>query len=322
MKKISFIQLAVVAILTFSCSDNQISSRVNTDEVEQTEAKAVPVINAFTTTNNKLSDYWYKGTAEISSYTLDQNRYNDVHPGQAVLIFVTEDFLTDKMVKNDHYKNPNSAPILKTNMIRKFPTGIYDYSMMTSVFTPVNSDKHVQTFKISSSSQEWCGHTYMQVVQTGKGYDMNLHSYFENEADQEKHIEAAVFEDEMFNRIRINPASLPTGRFKMYMSLVDSRLMHKEFKPYQVDATLTDYNGSDFQGQHLKSYKLVYSELKRTVEIFYSSDAPYVIEGWKETYPGFDGNERTTTATRRKTIQRAYWQEHDLKDMELKKLLE
>jgi len=59
----------------------------------------------------KLDDYWYQGKAEISSYQLEQARYSDVHPGEAVLVFVTEDFLTDKQVKNDNYTNKNSALI-------------------------------------------------------------------------------------------------------------------------------------------------------------------------------------------------------------------
>ena len=54
------------------------------------------------------------------------------------MIFVTEDFLTEKQVKNDHYKNPKSVSILKNNQISKFPTGIYDYSIMKSVFTPID----------------------------------------------------------------------------------------------------------------------------------------------------------------------------------------
>ncbi len=67
--------------------------------VESDTANAVKVLNT-TAPTDKLSDYWYQGKAEITSYTLLQNRYKDVHPGSAVLVFVTEDFLTDKQVKN------------------------------------------------------------------------------------------------------------------------------------------------------------------------------------------------------------------------------
>jgi len=40
--------------------------------------------------------YWYQGKAELTSYTLEQARYGEVHPGEAVLVFVTEDFSKSK----------------------------------------------------------------------------------------------------------------------------------------------------------------------------------------------------------------------------------
>ena len=42
---------------------------------------------------------WYAGLAEITRYELKQAQYRDVYDGDAVLIFVTEDFLSDKHVK-------------------------------------------------------------------------------------------------------------------------------------------------------------------------------------------------------------------------------
>ncbi len=42
-----------------------------------------------------FNSYWYKGTAEITSYQLSQVRYGEVHKGTAVHIFVTENFLSN-----------------------------------------------------------------------------------------------------------------------------------------------------------------------------------------------------------------------------------
>jgi hypothetical protein len=285
---------------------------------DQTYAR--PVVQHFD--QNELGDYWYQGEAEISRYDLQQNRYEDVHPGEAIVIFVTEDFLTDLQVKNDHYRNPNSIPILKSNLIRKFPTGLYEYSIMTSVFTPVNSPEWPATLKVTTSSQEWCGQTYTQLNYRKGAYRMRLHSYFESEADQEKEIGQAMLEDELFNRIRINPEALPTGDLQIFPSTVAARLLHLEMTPRNAVAGLTDYEGREFSGEGLRVYRLEYPELKRTLEIVFESAPPYRIAGWKDTHPSsFDQQLRTTVARRTHTIKNAYWKKNSLEDMALRKEL-
>ncbi|MBK9488612.1 MAG: hypothetical protein IPO07_07345 [Haliscomenobacter sp.] len=97
--------------------------------------------------NIGLGPYWFEGKAEISHYTLSQNRYRDVHPGEAVLVFVTEPFLTDKQVKNEKGQLENSTTVLKLNAIQRFTTGIYDYSVMTSVFTPEDLKRYPHSSK-------------------------------------------------------------------------------------------------------------------------------------------------------------------------------
>ncbi len=66
---------------------------------------------------------WYAGKAELSSYALLQARYGEIRTGEAVLIFVTEDFSTDKLVKLDEPdKESNKVRVLKMNMTKKFVT--------------------------------------------------------------------------------------------------------------------------------------------------------------------------------------------------------
>lgn len=288
------------------------------EQSTSTAFNAIPVVNKETPAS-KLSDYWYQGKAEVSRYTLEQNRYNNTHPGQAIMVFVTEDFLTDLQVKNDYYRNSNSIPILKTNMLRKFPTGIYDYSMMTSVFTPVETEKHPQTLKVSSSSQEWCGHTYMQINHRNKGYEMTLHSYFEGEADKKETVGYALLEDEIYNRIRINPTALPVGKMRMLPSAMVTRLMHLNFQAYEANATLEDYKGTDFEGDNLQFYTIEYPELKRILEIVFEKEAPFEIIGWKDAYPSaFDKKIRTTIAKKTHTVMTEYWAKNGLEDMKLR----
>lgn len=270
----------------------------------------------------KLADYWYQGKAEISSYDLQQARYSHVHPGEAVLVFVTEDFLTDKQVKNDNYTNKNSTPILKTNILRKFTTGIYDYSIMTSVFTPTETNKFPKTQKVTISSQDWCGQSFMQINAQKNKYKVQLRSYFENEGDENFIMDGAILEDEIFNRIRMNPSSLPKGKVEIIPSATIVRLMHLEMKPMPANVSQSDYSDTDFKGKNLVAYTIDYPTLKRKLSIVYQKKAPYIIEGWTDTYSTTSKQQMTTKATRKQTVMSPYWQQNGAKDVELRKELE
>ena len=66
-------------------------------------------------------------------------------------------------------------PILKLNLIKRFNTGIYDYSMMKSVFTPIPSEQQQlsKTLKVSTTRQDWCGHVYLQYNLEGDHYKVS-----------------------------------------------------------------------------------------------------------------------------------------------------
>ena len=241
--------------------------------------------------------YWYAGKAEVSKYKLSQNRYRDVHDGEVVMIFVTEDFLTDKQVKNDNYVNKNSTPILKTNQLKRFTTGIYDYSMMTSVFTRADGS---MTEKVTLGSQDWCGHSFVQVNNKKNGYHILIRSYFESEGDQEFVIKADLLEDELFNLIRINPSLIKEGSFKILPSLNYLRLTHRKMEG--IDATITKTSGSQ------NTVSLSYPSLNREIIISYEPTSPYKIISFDESYPSmFDKQLRTSKATKVSEIYDAYW---------------
>ena len=42
--------------------------------------------------SEQFKAHWFDGYAEISSYSIDQSRYGEIREGNAVLIYVTEDF--------------------------------------------------------------------------------------------------------------------------------------------------------------------------------------------------------------------------------------
>jgi hypothetical protein len=127
--------------------------------------------------------HWGDGKAELNGYALRQPRYGTVRTGSAVLVFVTEDFSDSLRVKADpgRHAAPDVYPVLKVNARRDFPTGIYDYDVMTSSFLRVAPGWPVA--KVSFSSQEWCGQVWHQLVPRDGRLTGVFHSYFDGEAD-------------------------------------------------------------------------------------------------------------------------------------------
>lgn len=246
--------------------------------------------------------YWYAGDAEITSYSLEQARYGEIREGKAVLIFVTEPFLQDVQVKADR-KSDQSIPVLKLNKTKKYLTGIYPYSIMSSTFYPVYDNQHA--IKTSLSVQEWCGHVYSQ-LNNREDFEFTSHSYFEGEADQKSHLNKAILENEIWNRIRIDPSDLPNGEISIIPSLEYFRVQHKEVKAYNATATLTQSNG-------LSTYVIDYKDTDRKLSIHFSAEFPYEIQGWEEEFKsGFGPNAKPmiSKGTKLKSIKTPYWRQN------------
>ncbi len=266
----------------------------------------------------EFSAYWFAGKAELNRYRLQQAQYGKLNPGEAVLIFVTEDFRTDTQVKSESdVSRDRAVPVLKTNISRKFVTGIYDYSLFTSVFTPVQNNLFPNTLKVSTSAQEWCGHSYLQVNYRNNGYQVGGRSYFEKEVDENYAIEKAMLEDELWNRIRLNPDKLPTGNVRLIPGTMSARLRHKTLEPLTATAKLTDYEGVLFPGKFLRAYTVQYPTDDRTLMIVFERTFPYRIVGWEETYPTKDAL-LTSRAVLTKTIQNDYWNHNQPADSTLR----
>ncbi|MEM0938202.1 MAG: hypothetical protein AAF600_00355 [Bacteroidota bacterium] len=259
-----------------------------------------------------FNGYWYAGEAEISSYELQQVRYGEIHQGTSVLVFVTEPFSKNKQVKLDDWRNKSedNVSVLKLNMTKKFLTGIYPYSMMMSTFVPVSYDQHPNIFKITTSSQEWCGHTWMQLNFQDEAYRLKGLSYFESEGDVDVSIPEVVLEDELWTRIRLNPSSLPLGEVRLLPSTFYLRLKHQDTAPKNAKISLTQMDKSEFgQSLHAK-YSIIYDD--RSLHIYFQSDFPYTILGWEESYSHrFGDTEKLTTKAKKiNTIKSAYWKEN------------
>jgi hypothetical protein len=287
----------------------------------QTDAKKNEIgFNIENIDYNKFNEYWYSGEAEITSYQLQQSRYGEKRDGHAVLVFVTEPFSKSKQVKLD---NPNRNPddkvsVMKLNYVKKFTTGIYPYSMMTSSFVPVSIDKYPDALKVTTTSQEWCGHTFTQINKEDNEYQFQQFSYFESEGDVDKDLKTSWLEDEIWNRIKINPKSLPTGEIDILPGTMYLRLSHDQTESKTALASLSEVDSSDYFAEKHSVYRLEYE--KRSLAIYFDTEFPFSIYGWEENYPeGFgSGDYSKTTARRINSIKSPYWQKNSNVDEQLR----
>lgn len=264
----------------------------------------------------KFQGYWYQG-AEVSRFQLEQARYGELHKGDAILIFVTEDFLTDKQVKSEIGKSPVAVPILKLNLVRKFNTGIYPYSIMSSIFTPVNRPKYFRSLKATTSIQEWCGHTYTQFNLRNNEYNVLVHSYFMDEADQHYTLASAQLEDEIWTLIRMDPQSLETGNIELIPGSQFSRLKRINQKVQKATASLTEDN-------NLNIYSIEYNEIPRKLTIKFKKAFPYEIMAWEEISSRDKGPHKkvlTTRAMRTHIMLIDYWNKNSVADSVLRERL-
>lgn len=298
VKNTLVLTLAIPLLLLTGCGQQAPASQ-NGDAEPTSEAKEAIIKRKV---SQDFKQYWYDGTAEISSYTLEQARYGEMRQGYAMLIFVTEPFNPQKQVKADQDR-PENVSVLKLNATKKFVTGIYPYSIMTSTFYPIATQEHA--LKVSNSVQEWCGQVYVQ-LNNRKDFEVMSHSYFESEADQQYTLPKAILENELWTQLRLDPKELPQGTFQAIPALEFLRLSHHKTQAYAVTGKLS-------VGTDSSSYVLNYPELDRSLEISFQTDFPYTILGWTETYPsGFDDKAKmmTTKATQIKTIKTPYWKQN------------
>jgi len=261
---------------------------------------------------DEFADYWYKGEAELNSYQLMQSRYGEPRDGKSVLVFVTEDFSKSKQVKLDHpdAAGKDKVPVMKLNTIRKFNTGIYDYSMMESVFTPLDVEKYPHSLKSTTTSQEWCGHSFTQLNLKGKDYQVSGYSYFEEEGDVHFKLGEAMLEDELWTRIRIRPKSIPQGEVDLIPSGFYNRLLHQPMQPSRARVRIEN---TETEARLIVEYL----HIGRALTIEFEPQFPHRILSWTEQ----NGKEILSSARLLKTLKTAYWRQHGNEDAYLRDLL-
>jgi len=253
-----------------------------------------------------FENYWYSGEAEVNTYALKQVRYGAIHEGRATRIFVTEPMSVDRQVKSDDPVAEKSRTVLKMNATRKFNTGVYPYSVMTSVFSPVDGAAMSLPLKLTSSIQEWCGQTFLQMNREKKNaYRYHSFSYFGSEGDQQGRWTSAMLEDGLWNQIRLEPGALPTGSIQLIPAGAYLRFQHLDLQLFEAVATVKKTKNGR------KIYEVRYMDIPRILRIEFDAQFPYVIRSWEEENTN---SGRMTRAELLASDKRAYWSQNGVDD--------
>lgn len=286
--------LSAIACSTPCCSDRAGTTTPATDSKPSSDPSSgsVPLPEGF-------NEYWFAGKAEICSYDVTQERYGEIRQAEQVNIFVTEDFSRAKQVKLDDPADvpADRVPVLKLNAVRRFHTGIYDYSILQSTFTPLNG---LPCLKATTSVQDWCGQVFSQLNLGSGGYRYRGFSYFEGEGDQDLQLPVAQLEDALWARVRLNPFAIGTGKALLIPSALYSRLRHRPLAAHNAVIQLV-------KGAKESVLTVQYSDIPRTLSIRFETAFPHKISAWEETYEGKIASKGVLKAYR----MSAYWQEHD-----------
>ena len=293
--------LCLVPPLAFGCRATDESASSAKPDSATSSALEPPSPAQFAEDHPTFDTYWYQGVAELTRYDLRQARYGNEYRGDAVLVFVTEDFLPKLQVKQEHGDSPDAISILKLNAYRRFYTGIYPYTLMTSSYTPVRPPGSA-TLKVSNTVQEWCGQVYSQINRRNDGLHAILHSYFQDDADQKMVLPDAPMEDGIWAQIRIDPSAIQVGEREMIPGLHYIRLRHKALRAYPVEVLRRPQAKTELVDHPVTALELRYPALGRTLIIYYEPRFPHVIQAWEENV----GPQRTT-AVRTHAILDDYW---------------
>ncbi len=270
-------------------------------------------------------DYWGDGRAEVSSYRVVQSRYGEDRAGYGVMIFVTEDVNRKTLIKVESpTPEPDRIYALKLNNVLKFTTGIYDYSVMTSVFSAVEPQAGVRPFellKLNMSSQEWCGHVFEEVRFDGDHVQGNLNSYFEREGNRSWSLERSetfASEDHLLIQIReLKGPFMAEGESRQLMllpALWQFRVQHSERS--LVSATLTKGEREQITVGEATytAFPWFWSDGTREKSVWVDAEYPHRILRWASA----DGSRGELMVSKRLP----YWGQHDLDDEHLRDELE
>jgi hypothetical protein len=259
--------------------------------------------------------HWGDGKAELSSYDVVQPRYGELRQGYGVMIFVTEDINRDTFIKVESpTPKEQRLYVLKFNNVLKFTTGIYDYSVMTSVFSEVEGPEHSFVLrKISLSAQEWCGHVFDEVQLRDGRLNGSLNSYFEREGRRDYTLAVEgdfASEDHLLIRLReLKGQVLAPGesmQVKLLPSLWSLRTAHGEHQLQTAQIHKGQAEEVQLASGAIAAYPWTIETARGMRKLWIEQAYPHRILQWEDS----DGGRGEL----KKTIRVPYWSLHSQVD--------
>ena len=262
--------------------------------------------------------HWADGRAELSGYRVVQPRYGEAREGHAVLIFVTEDVHAGTLIKVESPDTPKADRIyaLKLNQVLRFTTGIYDYSMMTSVFSaaePRAGGRPFDPLRITFTAQEWCGHVFEEAQVRGGAVLGELFSYFEREGRQSWRLDRPpefVSEDNLLIRIReLRGPMMAEGESRSVLllpGLWELRLRHRPRELVQATLGKGRPESVEVQGRSFEAIPWTWSYGERRKKVWVDAEYPHRILRWRDS-SGASGELLAS-------VRRPYWNLQSLED--------
>ncbi|TVR50823.1 MAG: hypothetical protein EA421_16605 [Gemmatimonadales bacterium] len=152
-------------------------------------------------------DHWGDGRAELSGYRVTIPRYGAPREGEMALIYVTEPHDRRSWIKDDDATSPHRVEVLKLIRSFQFLTGIYPYSVFSSVFSPVDrwGGEPFHPVRIHLDVQEWCGSVSHRVWPAQDRLRSLRLSYFASEGETLREValpEGTLFEEALLIQLR------------------------------------------------------------------------------------------------------------------------
>ncbi len=186
---------------------------------------------------------WDQGVAEVAKYEAERVVYDQVREFEYVYVLVKETFNEEFNVKTDDYERNDLFEVMKVNKFAHIPTQRYPYHYLTSLF--YKREYPDRLYKLTNTSQEWCGNTAKMFLDQGNQYQFSYNSYWDGQGVGETTTPGDIlFEDQLTYSLR---ALKFTDGLTFNAKVAESQVTSKATPPKIYEATFTVTQEADAQ---------------------------------------------------------------------------
>lgn len=231
-KNTSILSLFAVTVFGFyACTGSNAQSPVSASEhFDQQWAK---------------NEKWDQGEAEVAKYDAQRVVYGEPRNFEYVFILVKETFNQEYEAKTDDYDRNDLFEVMKINKFCRIPTDNYPYHYLTSIF--YKREQPSTVYKLTNTSQEWCGNTSKYFLNQGRRYEFGYNSYWDGQGIGEMKVDGNImFEDQLSHSLRA--LNFQDG-LQFTQGVAESQVNSKATKPkiYEADFSVSRAGGFSLQ---------------------------------------------------------------------------